>query len=154
VPVTVELSGQEEGGEDDGVPLLSQLELWANEACLSDNAAVASLKILDREDMRALNRDYSGKDAATNVLSFPMQLPEQVNIDLLGDLALCAEVINAEAEQQNKSREAHWAHMIVHGMLHLQGYDHIDEAEAVTMETLEIQILDKLGFENPYNTDT
>ena len=79
-----------------------------------------------------------------------MQLPEHVDINLLGDLAFCAEVINTEAEQQEKSRESHWAHMVVHGMLHLQGYDHIEDEEAELMEQMEVQILEKLGFNNPY----
>ena len=154
MPVTVELSQSESlNQEDDDVPSLSQLQEWANAACLEDSNAIASVQILSAEEMQALNRDFSGKDKPTNVLSFPMQLPEHVEIDLLGDLALCAEIINTEAKQQNKSKDAHWAHMVVHGMLHLQGYDHINDDEAVEMETLETQILKKIGINNPYETD-
>lgn len=153
MPVIVELSQSEDfNQEDDDVPLLSQLQLWANEACLKDTEVVTSIQMLSKKEMQALNRDFSGKDKSTNVLSFPMQLPEQVEINLLGDLALCAEVINQEAKQQDKTHDAHWAHMVVHGMLHLQGYDHIKQDEAELMESLEIKILDKLGFANPYET--
>lgn len=153
MPVVVELSQSEDfNQEDDDVPLLSQLQLWANEACLEDTEVVTSMQMLSKKEMQALNRDFSGKDKSTNVLSFPMQLPEQVEINLLGDLALCAEVINQEAKQQDKTRDAHWAHMVVHGMLHLQGYDHLKQDEAELMESLEIKILDKLGFASPYET--
>ena len=154
MPVIVELSQSDDfDQDDDDVPLLSQLQQWANEACLENADVVASMQLLSKDEMQSLNRDYSGKDKPTNVLSFPMQLPEQVEINLLGDLALCAEVINTEAEQQNKSHDAHWAHMVIHGMLHLQGYDHINKEEAVVMEALEVKILDKLGFDNPYETN-
>jgi len=151
MPVVVELSQSEDfDQQDDDVPSLSQLQQWANEACLEDTDVVASVQVLSKEEMQALNLDFSGKDKPTNVLSFPMNLPEHIDINLLGDIALCAEVINTEAEQQDKSREAHWAHMMVHGMLHLQGYDHIQDDEAGLMEELEVQILDRLGFVNPY----
>lgn len=151
MPVVVELSQSEDlNQDDDDVPLLSQLQRWANAACLKDGDVVASMKMLSKRDMQVLNRDFSGMDKPTNVLSFPMQLPEQVDINLLGDLAFCAEVINVEAKQQHKTRDAHWAHMVVHGMLHLQGYDHDGEEEAEVMESLEVQILEKMGINNPY----
>ena len=151
--VTVEMSVSEDiNQDDDDVPLLPQFEVWANQACLDDADTLTSIQILSMDEMQALNREFSGKDKPTNVLSFPMQLPEPVELNLLGDLALCAEVINSEAKQQHKKREAHWAHMVVHGMLHLQSYDHVTEADAETMESLEVQILDKLGYDNPYQT--
>ena len=154
MPVVVELSQSENfNQESEDVPSLTQLQQWANAACLEDADVIASMQILSAEEMSSLNRDFSGKDKPTNVLSFPMQLPEHVEINLLGDLALCAEIINAEAKQQDKSQEAHWAHMVVHGMLHLQGYDHIKDAEASTMELLEAQILKKIGINNPYETN-
>ena len=154
MPVVVELS-QSENFDQDGedVPSLTQLQQWANAACLEDSDVIASMQILSAEEMRSLNCDFSGKDKPTNVLSFPMQLPEHVEINLLGDLALCAEIINAEAHQQDKTQDAHWAHMVVHGMLHLQGYDHIKDDEALAMESLEAQILQKLGINNPYETN-
>ena len=151
--VVVELSQSDEFNQDDDeVPLLSQFQQWANAAYLKDADVVASMQVLSLNDMQTLNRDFSGKDKPTNVLSFPMELPEQVDINLLGDLALCAEVINAEAKQQNKSQEAHWAHMVVHGMLHLQSYDHIESDEAEVMESLEIKILQDMGISNPYHS--
>ena len=132
------------------VPDEDKLRAWAQSACLRDERFEASLKIVDSDESRQLNSDYRDTDKPTNVLSFPMQLPEEIEPRLLGDLAVCAEVVAQEAAEQSKTEEAHWAHMIVHGMLHLQGYDHIDEPEAEEMESLEIDILGKLGFPNPY----
>jgi probable rRNA maturation factor len=100
--------------------------------------------------MHELNNKWRGKNRSTNVLSFPMQSPDEVDLKILGDLVMCADVINTEARQQHKPAQAHWAHMVVHGMLHLQGYDHIDEHQADEMEALEIRMLDQLGFDNPY----
>lgn len=151
--VTVEMSVSENvNQEDEDVPRLEQFETWVNHACLEKADALASMQILSLDEMQALNREFSGKDKPTNVLSFPMQLPETVELNLLGDLALCAQVINKEAKQQSKKHDAHWAHMVVHGMLHLQSYDHQTEKDAQIMESLEVQILDKLGFDNPYQT--
>ena len=99
---------------------------------------------------QALNRDYRGKDCPTNVLSFPMELPEEFNMPMLGDLVICAPVVAREAEEQGKSPESHWAHMVVHGVLHLQGYDHQNSAEAEEMESLERRILAGLGYPDPY----
>ena len=103
-----------------------------------------------------MNRDYRNMDKPTNVLSFEFeQPPGLVELDeelpYLGDLIICAEVVIREAREQNKALEAHWAHMIVHGALHLQGYDHIEDEEAEEMEALEIEIMQTLGYENPYN---
>lgn len=151
MPVTVEISSSDAvSQDDDSVPPISQLQTWANQACLNDTEVVVSFQLLGRDEMRQLNNDYRGKDEPTNVLSFPMQLPEQVEINLLGDLALCVDVINEEAEQQSKPRESHWAHMIIHGMLHLQGYDHEKDEEAKEMEALEIALLNRLNIDNPY----
>ena len=151
--VTVEMSVSENvNQEDDDVPRLEQFETWANQACLDEADALTSIQILSEDEMQSLNREYSGKDKPTNVLSFPMQLPESVELNLLGDLALCAQVINTEAKQQSKKHDAHWAHMVVHGMLHLQSYDHQTDGDAQIMESLEVQILNKLGFDNPYQT--
>ena len=134
------------------VPGDEQLQRWAQSACLSDDVMEASLRVVDSAESRQLNRDYRDSDKPTNVLSFPMQLPDEIEPRLLGDLAVCAEVVAHEARDQSKSEEAHWAHMIVHGMLHLQGYDHIEEPEAEEMESLEISILERLGYPNPYET--
>lgn len=153
MPVSLDVSISEniESDLDDArVPDDDAFRLWAESAYLCDDDVVASFQVVNQDEMRELNRKYRNQDKPTNVLSFPMQLPDEVNIKLLGDLALCADVINIEAEKQAKNRNAHWAHMVVHGMLHLQGYDHVNDEGAATMEATEINILSKLGFENPY----
>ena len=135
---------------DDDVPEPELLQAWASAAYLDDAPAIASVFIATSEEIQQLNKQYRDKDKATNVLSFPMQSPEEVDVSLLGDIALCASVIKQEAEQQSKSEQSHWAHMLVHGMLHLQGYDHIEDDDAEKMEQLEIKVLEQLGFSNPY----
>jgi len=136
-----------------GVPGKELLQLWASAAYLDSIPAVASIQITTPEEMQQLNKQYRDKDKPTNVLSFPMQVPEEVDMCLLGDIALCASVINHEADQQAKKNNEHWAHMVVHGMLHLQGFDHIEEQDAEDMEQLEIKILSELGIANPYQQD-
>ena len=118
-----------------------------------DGAAEISLRIVDSDEIAELNHQYRGKDYATNVLSFPADLPPELELPHLGDIVVCAEIVEREADEQHKPREAHWAHMIVHGTLHLLGYDHIDDAEADIMENLEIRILQSLDFANPYLED-
>ncbi|MFT3929643.1 MAG: rRNA maturation RNase YbeY [Spongiibacteraceae bacterium] len=112
--------------------------------------AELSVRITDADEIKMLNQQYRGKDYATNVLSFPADLPPELKLPHLGDIVICAEVVEREAREQNKTSEAHWAHMLVHGTLHLLGYDHIDDAEAEIMEALEIDILRELNFANPY----
>lgn len=136
--------------EKGDIPDAALVQQWAEKACLCDDQLVTSVQIVSKDEMRELNNTWRGKNRPTNVLSFPMQSPDEVDLKILGDLALCADVINTEAIQQHKPAQAHWAHMVVHGMLHLQGYDHIDEHQAEEMEALEIRILDQLGFGNPY----
>ena len=149
--VTVEVSISEniESGDDDA-PEPALLQAWASAAYLNKVPAVASLLVTTPDEIQKLNKQYRDKDKATNVLSFPMQSPEEVDVFLLGDIVLCAGVINREAKQQLKAENAHWAHMVVHGMLHLQGFDHIKNEQAEEMEQLEIKILNQLGFDNPY----
>ena len=108
------------------------------------------IRIVDEAESRALNRQYRGIDRPTNVLSFPFEAPPQVPSDHIGDLVICAPVVEREAADQGKPLEAHWAHMVVHGVLHLLGYDHETDEDAATMEGLEIAILGRLGFPNPY----
>ena len=149
VTVEVSISQNIESGDDD-VPEPALLQAWASAAYLNKVPAVASLLVTTPDEIQKLNKQYRDKDKATNVLSFPMQSPEEVDVFLLGDIVLCAGVINREAKQQLKAENAHWAHMVVHGMLHLQGFDHIKNEQAEEMEQLEIKILNQLGFDNPY----
>jgi probable rRNA maturation factor len=105
---------------------------------------------VDTDDGRSLNRDYRGKDYATNVLSFPAEFPPGMDLPLIGDLAICAPVVLREAAEQGKAARDHWAHMTIHGVLHLLGYDHLVEQEAELMEALETRILAGLGIADPY----
>ena len=151
MPVTIEMSVSDNLDAEEGdIPDADLVQQWAEKACLCDDRVVTSVQIVSKDEMRELNNTWRGKDRPTHVLSFPMQSPDEVDLKILGDLALCADVINTEAIEQHKPAQAHWAHMVVHGMLHLQGYDHIDEHQAEEMEALEIRILDQLGFDNPY----
>jgi probable rRNA maturation factor len=152
MPVTIEMSVSETLDAEEGdIPDAVLVQQWAEKACLCDDQVITSVQIVSKDEMRELNHTWRGKDRPTNVLSFPMQSPDEVDLKILGDIALCADVINTEARQQHKPAQAHWAHMVVHGMLHLQGYDHMDEHQADEMEALEIRILDQLGFDNPYS---
>jgi len=149
--LTVDVSISEElGMADEDVPEPNMLQAWAAASYLKKSPAVASILVASVKEIQQLNKQYRDKDKATNVLSFPMNLPDELETNLLGDIALCAAVIKKEAVLQDKSEQAHWAHMVVHGMLHLQGYDHVKDDDAETMEKLETSILNQLGFENPY----
>lgn len=112
-----------------------------------------TLRLVDREESQDLNRTYRGKDKPTNVLSFPFDGPEGVPLALLGDMVICAPLVAEEAQEQSKTGRAHWAHLVIHGTLHLLGFDHVDEDEAAEMEALEVQILARLGIADPYVTD-
>jgi len=131
--------------ESADLPNLAQFRKWARNALRID--AEIAVRIVDEEEGRTLNRDYRGKDYATNVLTFP--LAEEPC--LMGDIILCAPVVAAEAEAQNKPLHAHYAHLTVHGVLHLHGYDHEIEAQAELMEMLETEIVTKLGYPDPYS---
>ena len=117
---------------------------------VSAPAAELSLRIVDREEIRALNHRYRGRDRATNVLSFPADLPPDLPFRHLGDIVICAAVVADEAREQQVDSAAHWAHMVVHGVLHLLGHDHHHDAEAREMETLEAGLLAALGVPDPY----
>lgn len=130
--------------EANNLPNASQFRKWAKAALRVDTEV--TIRIVDETEGQALNSIYRGKDYATNVLTFPItEVPH-----LMGDIVLCAPIVAAEAKAQNKSLEAHYAHLTVHGILHLHGYDHEIEAQAELMEGLEITILAKLGYANPY----
>ncbi|OGT88966.1 MAG: rRNA maturation RNase YbeY [Gammaproteobacteria bacterium RIFOXYA12_FULL_61_12] len=132
-------------------PSDGQLTAWAMATPLAGmDAAELVIRIVDEAESRELNRQYRGKDRPTNVLSFPFEAPPGFPCHHLGDLAICAPVVASEALEQGKSPEAHWAHMLVHGVLHLLGYDHQNDAEADEMEGLEVRILARLGFPDPY----
>lgn len=133
------------------IPDDGQLQGWAVAALRGrmDDAEL-TIRIVDEPESQTLNRDYRGKDKPTNVLSFPFEAPPGVPTDLIGDLVICAGVVVREAEEQHKTPDSHWAHMVVHGVLHLLGYDHLGDAEAEEMEREERQILAELGYADPY----
>ncbi|MCC4801125.1 rRNA maturation RNase YbeY [Enterovibrio norvegicus] len=138
----------------ENLPSEEQLQTWFEQAVKSfRKQAETTIRIVDEFESQSLNRDYRGKDKPTNVLSFPFEAPPGVELDLLGDLIICRQVVEKEAKEQNKDLFAHWAHMVVHGSLHLLGYDHIDDEEAEEMESLEISIMTALEFPNPYAAD-
>lgn len=140
---------------NDATPSEESFITWVSAALdASHQARVVSIRLVDEDESQALNSQYRGKDKPTNVLSFPSDLPDFIDDPLLGDLAICAKVVIREALEQGKAVDAHWAHMTVHGTLHLQGYDHINDADAEEMENLEIAILAKLGYPNPYELAT
>jgi probable rRNA maturation factor len=127
-----------------GIPTPAQLRRWARAALERD--AHVTVRVVGEREARALNRVFRGKDRATNVLTFVMSGEPR----LAGDLALCAPLIIREARSQKKSAAAHYAHLVVHGVLHLQGYDHGNERDARVMERLETRIVTRLGFPDPY----
>lgn len=114
------------------------------------DAAELAIRVVDSAESAALNERYRGKAGPTNVLSFPADIPPELDLPLLGDLVLCEPVVLAEAVAQGKPPVAHWAHLTVHGTLHLLGFDHQTDAEAAVMESLETQILATLGYPDPY----
>lgn len=134
-----------------GLPAAVSFRRWVAAALDGRiRAADLAIRIVDTKEGRSLNRHYRGKDTATNVLSFPAELPDGIELPLLGDLVLCAPVIAKEAREQGKPLTAHYAHMTVHGALHLLGWDHADDTEAECMEQLEREILADLGIDDPY----
>jgi len=148
--VTLALQVQR-ASESKKVPTKASLARYAEAAIASRHSGAGLvIRIVDEPESRALNRQFRGIDEPTNVLSFPFEAPPRVRSKHIGDLVVCAPVVEREAAEQGKPLEAHWAHMVVHGVLHLLGYDHQTDADAETMEGLEIAILGRLGFPNPY----
>ena len=139
--------------ENSQIPTSEVLSNWAKKAfsTVSKNDAEATIRIVDEEEGTELNRKYRNGVGATNVLSFAYAENSFVDSELLGDVVICAPIVVQEALSQSKSIDAHWAHMVVHGILHLCGYQHDDEKEADKMEQLETKILAELGFPAPYN---
>ena len=139
------------------LPTEEQLTLWASTAlkgCTDFEEPELTIRLTDEEESQALNSEYRGKDKPTNVLSFPFEMPPGIPLELLGDLIICVGVVEREAQEQAKTTEAHWAHMVIHGCLHLLGYDHIKDDEAEEMEALERDLLASLGYPDPYAADT
>ncbi|WNJ95795.1 rRNA maturation RNase YbeY [Vibrio ruber] len=138
----------------EAIPSEADFSRWLTAAVSPfQTEAEVTIRIVDHAESQQLNYQYRGKDKPTNVLSFPFESPPGVTLDLLGDLVICREVVEQESDEQHKPLPAHWAHMVVHGSLHLLGYDHIDDDEAVEMESLETEIMLKLGYQDPYLTE-
>lgn len=135
-----------------GIPGPASFRRWVGTALevAGRSGGEVCIRIVDAAEGRRLNREYRGKDQPTNVLSFPAELPDGLDLPLLGDLVLCAPLVHHEAMRQGKRPIWHWAHLCIHGSLHLLGYDHQDEASAATMESLEIRALAGLGIADPY----
>lgn len=134
-----------------GIPAPNSFRQWVAAALKGRiREADLAIRLVDAKEGRSLNRHYRGRDYATNVLSFPAELPEGVKLPLLGDLVICAPVVAREAREQKKPLSAHYAHLTVHGVLHLLGWDHEDEREAECMEQLEREILATMGIADPY----
>jgi probable rRNA maturation factor len=135
----------------DALPSVDAIRRWASQALQGGRDDVELVvRIVDEAEMTALNQRYRGKSGVTNVLSFPYEPLPGVSSGLLGDVVVCAPVVAEEAIRQGKSPEAHWAHLVMHGVLHLQGYDHHHDRDARRMEALEARLLAGLGFADPY----
>ena len=132
-------------------PDSSEFQSWVSLVASAFNTdGDVCIKIVDETESQFLNLTYRKKDKPTNVLSFPLMSDDFIETEHLGDLAICAAVVEKEAKQQGKPINHHWAHMTIHGLLHLLGYDHIEDAEAEEMEALEAELLQELGISNPY----
>lgn len=142
------------------IPSEEDFNIWVNAAikhpliALESTEKEVSIRIVDADESQQLNHQYRKKNQPTNVLSFTAEFPDGINIPFLGDLVICASVVEQEAQAQKKTIDAHWAHMVVHGTLHLLGYDHIEDGEAETMEALETAILQSLNYPCPYTVET
>lgn len=139
-----------------GVPHARSLNRWAQAACVKQlprgsQELALTIRIVGAAESRRLNRTWRNKDKPTNVLSFPAEpSPSGTGHGELGDLAICAPVVAREAREQGKPAQAHWAHMVVHGVLHLLGYDHENDRDAEAMEAREVKILAQFGYSDPY----
>ena len=137
------------------LPTEAQFQLWVDTALAEVSSEPnqefeLTIRLVNHEESQQLNMQYRGKDKPTNVLSFPFEVPDGIELNLLGDLIICIEVMKQEAQEQNKALFDHWAHLVIHGCLHLVGFDHISDTEAVEMESIETSILKKLGISDPY----
>ncbi|PAY02981.1 rRNA maturation RNase YbeY [Pseudoalteromonas sp. HM-SA03] len=140
--------------EFDNLPSQAQFQLWAEHALTQfREEAELTIRIADEHESQELNSQYRGKDKPTNVLSFPFDAPPGIELPLIGDLIICPQVVYQESIEQEKTFHDHFAHMVIHGCLHLLGFDHINEQDAVEMETIEKQILASLNIADPYRDD-
>jgi len=157
--VQVDVQMAVDGAQEQRVPDSEHIQTWANavvqHAGIKSAAAQMTVRVVERNEITQLNEQYRQKTGSTNVLSFPFEtmpgMPVELQESELGDVVVCAEVVETEALEQGKSLDAHWAHMIVHGTLHLLGYDHLQDSEAEEMESLETKVLAELGYANPYS---
>ena len=135
------------------LPTPELFQQWVDAALTSVTTKIFELtiRLVDTTESQEINHHYRHKNKPTNVLSFPFEVPDGIELNLLGDLIICKQVVEQEANEQKKALFDHWAHMVIHGCLHLLGYDHINDTDANEMEALEIQILAKLTIDNPYN---
>lgn len=131
------------------VPGQTEFQHWLD-TCFPELEGSVLVRVVDVEESAELNQHYRQKPGPTNVLSFPFDLPDAIENDHLGDLVLCAPVIRTEANEQGKIQQSHWSHMLIHGVLHLLGYDHLNDSEAEAMEAMEIDLLSRLAIANPY----
>ncbi len=148
--MNLELQLATEATEATGLPAQADFERWAGAALEDEPRRGLVIRLVDEAESRQLNRDYRGRDKPTNVLSFLFEAPPGVPSEHLGDLVICAPVVAREALEQGKSPAHHWAHMVVHGVLHLRGYDHLEPADAEAMEARERRILAGFGIPDPY----
>ena len=138
-------------GEFRAVPSVDRFRSWVTAALQGKAPVELTIRVVDTDESQALNRTYRDKDRATNVLSFAADLPEGIDLPLLGDIVICAPVVEREAAEQGKDLEHHWAHLTVHGVLHLLGHDHQNDDDAQEMEAIEIRVLADLGIPDPYS---
>ncbi|XXN64262.1 rRNA maturation RNase YbeY [Enterobacter ludwigii] len=137
--------------DENHLPAEHEFQRWLEAAVTPfQPESEVTIRLVDEAESNELNLTYRGKDKPTNVLSFPFEAPPGIELPLLGDLIICRQVVEQEAAEQGKTVEAHWAHMVVHGTLHLLGYDHIEDEEAEEMEALETEIMLALGYPDPY----
>lgn len=150
---TIDLQCAHSGGQT--VPELEAFACWVEAVLHSQHidAAELTIRTVDADESQLLNRDYRGQDKPTNVLSFPFDSDIPLPVRLLGDLVICVPVMAQEAAEQDKPLLHHWAHLVVHGTLHLLGYDHIEDNEAAHMEQLETELLATLDIPDPYNKE-
>ncbi len=134
------------------IPSQEDIQRWADLALTvsNDSEREITVRLVDTGESQQLNGEYRDKPKPTNVLSFPFECPPQIELPLLGDLVICPVVVEAEAVEQSKQLQHHYAHLVIHGVLHLLGYDHIDPVQADEMESIETRLLAKLGIDDPY----